>query len=315
VIRSPTEEPEDLLRDVQLLVVGTSENPTCFGHRLTDVARRLGTRSLGVVDMEVNAAHRFRGLSDASLCHAPDFLAVSDSSCGSAYAKLGFPESRILVCGHPHYDVVRARREEFLKKDRRVIRRAVFPGVPEDRPIWVFLAEGVDQLNQEVSRRSSDYTLSGRGVSDFRTAIVLEEVLDVAAMVHPKPHVVLRLHPKNIPEDFGAYAKELDGTSHGGDPLPLIWAADFVIGMTTMLLLETFLLRRPHLAVLPRSAERNWLVTTATGLTPVAVTRDELHHFVQTFTQSVEIMSHPDEGSILPRNAVSTLMEWLAKNR
>jgi len=312
-VRNETSPPEALLARSDGLVIGTSEDPRCFGHSLIATARRMGIPSLAVIDMEVNAAGRFRGESEDPLLHAPDFLAVPDSSCRDAYAKLGFPESRMMVCGHPHYDLVRARREELLTQDRRVIRQAVFPQAPTDRPIWLFLAEAIDQLNPAISYRSPDYTLSGRGGSDFRTAIVLEEVLDAAAVFYPKPYVVLRLHPKNLPEDFTAYANELGETSETGDPLPLVWAADLVIGMTTMLLLETYLLRRPHLAVLPRAVERNWLVTTATGLTPVASTRDELHYLVQTLSQSTEITPHPDENSVLPRNAVSILVERLRK--
>lgn len=313
-VRNETSSPEALLVRSGGLVIGTSEDPRCFGHDIIAAAHRMDIPSLAVVDMEVNAVGRFRGESEDPLRYAPDFLAVPDSSCKHVYAKLGFPESRILVCGHPHYDLVRARREEFLTQDRRAIRRAAFPGAPVDRPIWLFLAEGVDQLNPGISYRSSDYTLSGRGESGFRTAIVLEEVLDAAAVFHPKPHVVLRLHPKNLPEDFSAYTKELGETSQGGDPLPLVWAADLVIGMTTMLLLEAYLLRRPHVAVLPRVAERNWLATTASGLTPVAVTRGELHHLVQALSQSAEITHHSAEYSVLPHNAVSILTEWISKN-
>ena len=313
-IRNEISPPEALLARSDGLVIGTSEDSHCFGHGLIAAARRMGIPSLAVIDMEVNAADRFLGESEYPLFHAPDFLAVPDASCQDAYVKLGFPGNRIMVCGHPHYDLVRARREEFLTQDRHTIRQAVFPGAPVDRPIWLFLAEGVDQLNPVFSYRSPDYTLSGRGGSDFRTGIVLEEVLDEAAAFHPKPYVVLRLHPKNLPEDFSAYAKELGEISQAGDPLPLVWAADLVIGMTTMLLLETYLLRRPHVAVLPRATERNWLVTTATGLTPVAVTREELHHLVQVFSQSAETTPHPDEEIVLPKSSISTLVEWACRN-
>ena len=113
ITRPPTAEPEELLTGMRLLVVGTSENPSCFGHRLTDAARRLGIPSLGVVDMEVNAARRFMGLSEDPLRHAPDFLAVTDKGSRDAFAGLGFPVDRIAICGHPHYDRIRLRRADF----------------------------------------------------------------------------------------------------------------------------------------------------------------------------------------------------------
>lgn len=276
VTRSPTTEPEDLLSDVRLLVVGTSENPSCFGHRLTDAARRLGTPSLGVVDMEVNAARRFRGLSEDPLHHAPDFLAVTDKGSRDAFVGLGFPSDRIAVCGHPHYDRVRLRRAGFEAQDREALRRSLFPEAPPGRPIWMFLAEGVDQLNPSVSFRTDDYTLHGRGDTDFRAAIVLEEILDAAAALSPRPWIVLRLHPKNRLEEFDVCRAEVDAVSSGGDPLPMVWVADLVIGMTTMLLLEAYLLGQRHLAVLPRASEKSWLATLANGSTPFVCTRADL---------------------------------------
>lgn len=276
VARPPNTEPEELLSGIRLLVVGTSENPACFGHRLTDTARSLGTPSLGVVDMEVNAARRFKGLSEDPLHHAPDFLAVTDKGSRDAFARLGFPADRIALCGHPHYDRVRLCRADFEAQDREALRRSLFPDAPQGRPKWMFLAEGVDQLDPSVSFRTNDYTLHGRGDTDFRAAIVLEEILDAAAGLSPRPWIVLRLHPKNRLEEFDVCLAEVDAVSSGGDPLPMVWAADLVIGMTTMLLLETYLLGRPHVAVLPRASEKSWLATLANGSTPFVCTRPEL---------------------------------------
>jgi hypothetical protein len=92
----------------------------------------------------------------------------------------------------------------------------------------------------------------------------------------PRPWVVLRLHPKSRAEDFAACLDNVDAVSSGGDPLPLLWAADVVLGMTSMLLLEAALLGKPHLSVLPRAEERAWLAPLSSGLTPVAVTRAQL---------------------------------------
>ncbi len=293
VARPPTAEPEELLSGVQLLVIGTSEAPSCFGHQLTAAARRLGSQSLGVVDMEVNAARRFRGLSEDPLRHAPDFLAVTDKVSRDAFVGLGFPADRIAVCGHPHYDHVRLRRADFEAQDRKALRRSLFPDAPAGQPIWMFLAEGVDQLNPAVSRRSSDYTLHGRGDTDFRAAIVLEEILDAVGGLSPRPWIVLRLHPKNRLEEFEVCRAEVDTVSSGGDPLPMVWAADFVIGMTTMLLLETYLLGRPHVAVLPRASEKSWLTTLANGSTPFVCTRPELiRHLANSHAVSAQAEDH-----------------------
>jgi hypothetical protein len=276
LVRIENSRTDDLLANVKLLVVGTSENPDCFAHELVATARISNIPSLGVVDMKINADRRFKGRSIDPLKYIPDWLALSDDSAAAAYRALGFPSNRILVWGHPHYDEVRARRRQFEAQDPVVLRQHAFPTAPPNRPIWLFLAEGIDQLNPSVSFRDSSYTMFGRGDSDFRSVIVLEEIIDAAARLTPQPWIVLRLHPKNHERDFISLAPELGMISQEGDPLPLVWSADLTFGMTTILLIETYLLGRPHLAVLPRSSERAWLYTLEHSLTKAVFSREEL---------------------------------------
>ncbi len=306
VVRANTVTAEGMLNDVSLLVVGTSEDKGCFAHKLVDVARARNITSLGVVDMGINADRRFRGFGVDPLRHAPDWLAVTDESSAVAFTKIGFPVDHLLVCGHPLYDKVRTQRLTFLEQDLNMMRQCCYPEAPAGRPIWLFLAEGIDQLNPEVSFRSPDYTLHGRGVHDFRGLVVLEEVLDAAAELDPRPWVVLRLHPKNKLEDFRPLTQELGMVSQTGDPLPLVWAADLVIGMTTMLLIETYLLGRPHLAVLPRISEKTWLYTTSEGLTQTTFTREELRAFL-----SLPYEKLVPQGDMLPKDAVKILLSIL----
>lgn len=295
-------------RAPRALVTGTTEFRDCLGLKLIDAARRTQAPSVAVIDMMANAEHRFRGASDDPLRHAPDWLAVSDAETLEAFAALGFPRQRIALCGHPHFDVVRARRAGLERRDRGALRRELFPGA-NGRKVVVFVAESVDQLDPGFSRRSATYTLRGRGGSDYRTAIVLEEFLDAAAKLPEKPYVVLRLHPKNDPAEFSAYERELDFVSAGGDPLPLVWAADAVVGMTSMLLIEAHLLGRAALSILPRSEERELIVTTANGITPVASSRDEICALLPTVLDARE----PARGSSqLPDAALDKLVALIA---
>ena len=303
VVRSNAITADNMLAKVRLLIVGTSEDMDCFAHDLVSAARTRGIASLGVVDMTVNADRRFRGRSNDPLWHVPDWLAVTDDFAAAAFTVLGYPTDRLLVCGHPHYDKVRVQRGKFLLQDCTVLRQVFYPQAPAGRPIWLFLAEGIDQLNPTVSFRSPDYTLHGREGNDFRGVIVLEEVLDAAAELSPRPWVVLRLHPKNRVEDFITLAPELGMVSQTGDPLPLVWAADLVLGMTTMLLLETYLLKRPHLAILPRTVERTWLYTIDKGLTKSVCTRATLRAMLSLpYTSLI-----PDEDD-LSKDSVNRLL-------
>lgn len=305
-IRASDALPVAMLQGVDLLVAGSSENRECFGIRLIDAARAAAIPCVGAVDMEVNAAHRFMGEGCDPLRHFPDYLMVPDPSCAKAYEALGVRPDRIVVCGHPHYDVVRAHRQAFEREDTAALRSRFFPEAPSKSPVWLFVAEGVDLLNPVVSFRSADYTLHGRGGSRFRACIVLEEVVDVAKSLCPRPWIVLRLHPKNSIKDFASVLPDVSQISQGGDPLPLVWAADLIVGMTSMLLLEACLLGKSHVSVLPRASETAWLVTLANGVTPVAVDREGVRSLLHKVPQAGDVPTR-----ILADGAVSRIVDFL----
>ena len=266
--RKEDETANTLLCNCNGLVVGTSELPNAFGHILVAEARVLGLPSVGVVDMEVNSENRFRGGSKNPLRYSPDWLIVADEETRIAFVGLGFHQKRVFVSGHPHLDVVRAKRRVLENQDQDWLRKQSFPTAPGDRPIWLFLAEGIDQLRPNESFRSEDYTLHGRGDSDFRACIVIQEILDLRQSIRPLPWVVLRLHPRNKVSQFAQIKKEVDQICKDGDVLPLLWSADLVLGMTSMALFEAYILGRPHLSVLPREVESQWLFSLKQGLTP-----------------------------------------------
>lgn len=258
------------------VVVGTSENLDSTAFTLVDACRQEGIPSVGAVDALPNAAHRFRGRTNDPLAHAPDQLLVPDAATERAFAALGYPPGRIRVCGHPQYDAVRAARQVLDGIGRTVLRSQHYSSAPADRPVLLFLAEVSTGLTPRAYERSPAYTLHGRGGSDRRTDIVLEELLEAVGGLRPRPWLAVRMHPKNTPADFRAYRAEVDQMLAGGPGLGSVHAADAVVGMTSMLLLEAALLGRPTLAVVPREEERGWLPTLAMGITPCATTRDAL---------------------------------------
>jgi hypothetical protein len=260
----------------RLVLVGTSEDPDTPAFALIRAARRAGVPSAGLVDQAGNAEWRFRGRTDDPLAHAPDWLLLPDAAARSAFLGLGFPAARALPVGHPHFDVVRARGRELAAMDRVALRRGLFPGADADRPLVTFLAERSEGLGGDRFRAGAGYGFAGSGEQDGRTEIVMEEVAAAARSLSPDAFLLLRLHPKTPAAEFGGLVGLFDAVSAGGDPLALVHAADLVVGMTSMLLLEAALLDRPTLSVLPRAEEAAWLPSTAAGLTPVATTRAAL---------------------------------------
>lgn len=297
------------------VLVGTSENPKTLGLTLVDAARRRGLPTAGFVDAFPNASFRFRGLSDDPLAHCPDFVLVPDDWTKSAFLALGLEERRIAVTGHPHYDGVLSKAEELDREGRAAVRARVLRNAPPDVQVVIFAAEISTGFDPDQFRRSHAYTLEGRGTRHGRTEIVVEELLDAVRALRPKPHFVLRLHPKNTLEEFGDLVREFDSMSQSGSALEVVYAGDLVIGMTSTILVEANLLKRRTLSVVPRPLEREWLPTIRAGLTPAATTRDELRRELAAWASNPDRPVTPFVGPGALDRTVNLLAELTGHQR
>lgn len=254
-----------LLRNAACVIIGTSENRRSVAFEIVRAARRLSVPTIGAVDACVNAQFRFAGETDNPLEHAPDWLLVPNTRTVKQFVELGFPESRIYLVGHPC-------KEMILPVPR--------PPFSTDRDaLLVFISELSSGLGEGQYMYSDSYTLKGREVSLKRTNIVAEEFLAAVNFLRARGlrlKTVIRLHPKECPQDLGPIAEEFDAMSAGDDPLELLRKSHLAIGMTSMLLAQAYLLGVPSLSILPRIEERYWLDETADGSIPVVCMRSEI---------------------------------------
>lgn len=295
----------------RIVVGGTSENPDTQGLALIAEARRRGLPSVGFVDGPATAEYRFRGRASEPLAFAPDWILVPDAISRRRYEALGHPGARIVDCGHPYFDRVREAGRALEAEGRNAVRARALPDAPRDRLVVVFLAEVSAGLIPGAFERGPDYTLAGRGASDWRTQIVLEEVLDALAPIEPRPYVVLRLHPKNEDAEFQPYRSEIDAVSRGGLAHEVVFAADLVIGMTSILLFEAALMGRPTISVIPRPAEREWLTAIGLGITQAVHTREALGEILPAAVADPGRALGKDPAEVIHFGALDRMAEFL----
>jgi len=296
----------------RLVMAGTSENPDTLGLKLIEAARRRSIVAVSFVDAPGSAEYRFRGRGHDPLGFAPDWLLAPDDATAGRFRALGFNAHRVVNCGHPHFDRVREMGRALRRRGRAAVRAGVLPDSPDDRPVVVFLAEISGGLIPAAFERGDDYTLAGRGASDRRTDIVLEEFLDAIALVRPRPYIVLRLHPKNQAREFAAYRPEIDVVSQGGSPLELVFAADLVVGMTTTLLFESALIGVPTLSVVPRPLEVEWLTATALGIVPSVNTREALRDILPTAVANPSRLMARPADKVIHFGALDRMADFLS---
>ncbi len=297
----------------RVLIVGTGENPNTLGLALVAEARSVKIGSIGVVDALANPDHRFRGQNAEPLAYAPDWLLVADETTKAAYVALGYPAKQAVVCGHPHYDYMRTVRMKLENEGQNALRQRVLPGVPKSRKVVVFATEGSEKLPQPQSGGLAEYTLTGRGTSNGRTEIVLEEFLDAVQLVRPRPYLVLRLHPKDTSEYYTKYLDEFDLVSSGGSPFELIYAADLIVGLTTMLVLEAALLGKLTLSVVPRAVEMDWLPSVRAGITPCAATRKQLRAALVDLLCDSSHMQCANVDDVIPFGSLQKIVDFIER--
>jgi len=269
----------------RLIIVGTSENRNSFAFDLIDEGKRRSILTIGAVDMAVNADSRFQGNSSDPLKHAPDLIVVPDNSSLNAFLKIGFCKDKIFVIGNPHYDYVVEQVKGFESRSRDSLRKAYFPKARADELVVAFLCQPESALVKGLLTKSEDYSLQGWGKSNKRNDIVLEELIDSIKKQQVEAHFGVRLHPKNTLSEFDRYSSFIDFVSIGGDPLEFVFACDFLIGMSTMLLFEAALMNKPTLSILPRKSELGWLPDGAEKAITSVWNRDSLN---QTLKEKIK---------------------------
>jgi hypothetical protein len=279
----PEADAQSLLAALEpdIVLIGTSENEDTYGLKLVEAARCRAITTVGVVDILANADRRFRGRGQHALAFAPDLILTADAPTRQAFVALGHPAANVIATGHPHFDDVRTRARALNAEGRDHARARCIPHAPADRSVCVFVSEVSTGLNPSQYRKSDAYTLHGDSTRVSRTEIVLQEFLAAVAGLPTKPYVVLRLHPKNTREELADFVPKFDAISEGGNPLDIVFSADAVVGMSSMLLFEAALVGRPTLAILPRAVEASWLPAEAAGVVPIATTRDQVRALVK----------------------------------
>ena len=263
-------------KDYEKFLIGTSENKESLGLEIINIGKKRQIKTIAFVDMLVNASERFKGKSENPLKFIPDYLIVTDSLTKNAFMKLGVKYERIFICNHPQQERIKKLKQKFEIK---------FSKHKNKYPRWLFISENIDLMNPSQSFKSENYLLNGRGSSNWRTAIVIEEVIDLLKKVSPMSKVEVRLHPKNTIDQFDEYAEEIKLDSII-DPLESVWKADFILGMSSNLLVEAMYFGKKVLSILPRYEEKKWMSELEEGLIETVFTREALFSKLNIFNSS-----------------------------
>jgi hypothetical protein len=243
------QQVESLLRRERApaLLTGTSLQPQRDAI-FWQAAERQGISSIALLDHWCNYVERFsdKGAFDCM----PQTIAVMDNSAADELRRQGCPSGHLLVTGQPHFDdLVR----DSSRLTRAEVRREL--GISDKQTLLVFASEPQARFYGSDARHPS---FLGYTEQDSLAA-----VLDAAAVVVPDALLLVKLHPLEAPDAFAELAdrepRMATRTIRAYPTEHLVSAADVVLGMTSVFLLEAVMTGAPTISVRPGGGNNHFL--------------------------------------------------------
>jgi len=203
-------------------------------------AERHGITSTAVLDQWQNYAIRFSGQhEDERLAYQPDICCVMDDIARHGMIQDGFPEERIVVTGQPAFDSLLEFGAGFSKGDQAFLRKSLH--IEQGRDIVLFCSEA----------------LSGSlgGVYGYDEKRVLTALLEILSAHPDSIHLLVKLHPENVYSDISDVIEKYGSAlpisiiKPGLSAWPYVMISDMVVGMSSILLIESVLLKRKAISI------------------------------------------------------------------
>ena len=242
------------------LVVGTSGNSVDLEKRCTTAARRLGTPSLGLLDFWSNYRERFED-DNGVLAYVPDFIAVMDESARDEMVALGFDAARLIVTGQPAFDDLPQIRAGFSSAQRERVRRAL--GAGSGARLVAFASQPMAAIF------GSSATNPGyMGYTEQEVLAALIRALHKVAQQGAPVVLAVLPHPREDPRSFhGLSSAQVEVVvSQDRSAHEVLMAADLVVGMNSILLMEGCYLGCPTLSLQPGLRQADTLPTNRLGI-------------------------------------------------
>lgn len=287
-LQNAKEYYDGILNDVKpnIIITGTSANDATE-KTLWKEAQALGIKSIAILDHWVNYGIRFSkyGLKDIDkfekICDfLPSFIIVMDEFAKKEMTKEGVPEDIILALGNPHFDKVLKNSENVLDV------RAEF--AKNDETLIVFGSEPYTE----------DY-----GLGEEKT--VLKDLIEATKNKNVK--IVVKLHPK---EDFSKY-KEFENEvilNKETNPAEIMKAADIVVSMTSMFLIEAMIMNKKILSYQPNEQDKSKFILTNCGVLPFI---NNYYNFEKELLKLIDNKCNSNYNNFIKENSVERIRDFV----
>ncbi len=231
---------------IEVLLSATSVNATDLEQKFFASAREAGVPTLAVLDFWANYRRRFE--DDQGKLNLPDRIAVMDDRALGAMEALGFPLEKLVVTGQPAFDPLIAMTREQKARRRNSCRDKM--GLSSEEKLIVFMSQPLADFFSKFPPEGGHpgYTEQTAGLDLVR---VLTKLQSDSAV--PSFRLCINPHPRenadawnSLPDAPFSVMKAEGFASHD-----LGLAADLVVGIHSMILLECAILGIPVVSYVP----------------------------------------------------------------
>lgn len=221
-------------------------------------ARKFGVKSIAFLDQWQNYALRFSGpVTGERLVHLPDFISCMNELGRAEMVAEGFSEHMLLPLGHPYLSGILTA-YDMIKREMAG-RSPESWGTPEPGNTLLFVSEPI-----------LEHFGNSRGYNQYR---VLELLLGNVLAYRKNAQVIIKLHPKDDVSNYRLTAcrfKHLNirFVQNELSSLECLTLAERIFGMSSIMLIEAFILGKAVVSIQPSLTINDPFVLTRHNLVP-----------------------------------------------
>lgn len=231
-------------------------------------ARAAGVKTLAFLDQWQNYTQRFSGPSDdEKLKYLPDFINCIDSTARKEMVSEGFNDDILFTMGHPYLTGLR---DSYNNISFEEIKKKLNLGIINPEKTLLFVSEAI-----------REHYGSARGYDQYQ---VLDYFLLNVRRSAPDALVLVKLHPKDEIKNFDEITSKFNDINliycHNElSSLESIYIADRIFGMTSIMLIEGFILGKAVVSLQPGLKIEDPLVLSRNKKVPLLKDYEEFDAF------------------------------------
>ena len=282
----------------QLVFTGTSTSGDTIDRVFIAAAKSLGIPTLIILDYWGNYRARFADTAGHDLACLPDKITVMNEDAAREMIADGVPQERIVIAGSPRFEAITKKGYDRKPHRDKIVHQY---NLDNEKPWILFLSQPYVSAygGEEGSRQKTGYTEKDSALCLINA--LKERDLQLLVRLHPREDIKNRALFQNSPcvftQDIGINT--------------LISACDVVTGMSTVALVDAYLMKKPVISIQPGQKNEDMCYLTRCGLIPKCQTPDDVRRHVDNALGGRNFVDFK-KGNLIINGAITNNLDLIA---